>query len=147
MRLPAPVLGVALLALPCALFGQADTTAEVEEAIMAWQTAWNAGDGAGVAALYTDDAILLPPGSDPVQGREAIQAFWQGTIDAFEGDRAELRSKEVHVYGQLAVQIGRWAVVGSEGEQLNHGSFLHVWKKTDRGWKTIGDIWNSSMEQ
>ena len=147
MRLLAPVLGVALLAFPSALIGQADTTAEVEEAIMAWQTAWNAGDGAGVAALYTDDAILLPPGSDPVQGREAIQAFWQGTIDASEGDRAELQSKEVHSHGQMAVQIGRWAVVGSDGEQLNHGSFLHVWKKTDRGWKTVRDIWNSSMEQ
>jgi uncharacterized protein (TIGR02246 family) len=147
MRLLAPVLGVALLTLPSALIGQADTTAEVEEAIMAWQTAWNAGDGAGVAALYTEDAILLPPGSEPVQGKEAIQTFWQGTIDAFEDDRVELQSKEVHIHGQMAVQIGRWAGLDSDGEQLNHGSFLHVWKKTDQGWKTIRDIWNSSVEQ
>lgn len=52
MRLLAPVLGVALLAFPSALIGQADTTAEVEEAIMAWQTAmstasWPSRSGGG----------------------------------------------------------------------------------------------------
>ena len=51
MRTVAPIISAALLALPSVLFGQAETTAEVEEAIMAWQIAWNAGDGAGVAAL------------------------------------------------------------------------------------------------
>ena len=147
MRTVAPILSAALLALPSVLFGQAETTAEVEEAIMAWQIAWNAGDGAGVAALYTDDAILLPPGADPVEGREAIQAFWQGTIDASEGARAELESTEVRSHGHMAVQIGRWVVTAADGEQLSGGSFLHVWRKTDGGWKTVRDIWNSSMEQ
>ena len=47
----------------------------------------------------------------------------------------------------MAVQIGRWVVTAADGEQLSGGSFLHVWRKTDGGWKTVRDIWNSSMEQ
>ena len=33
----------------------------------------NAGNAAGVAELYTDDAALMPPGTARLDGREAIQ--------------------------------------------------------------------------
>jgi uncharacterized protein (TIGR02246 family) len=37
----------------------------------------NAGDAAGLAALYEDDAVMAyPPGSQTV-GREAIRALWE----------------------------------------------------------------------
>ena len=40
--------------------------------------AFNTGDAAGVAALYTDEAVILPPGAEMMKGRTAIQAFWEG---------------------------------------------------------------------
>ncbi|MER5648641.1 nuclear transport factor 2 family protein [Streptosporangium sp. NPDC002524] len=40
----------------------------------------NAGDAAGVAALYEEDAVLAyPPGSQTV-GRAAIQALWEKVL-------------------------------------------------------------------
>ena len=39
------------------------------------------GDAAGMADLYTDDGQLLPPNSDFMTGKEAIQAFWQALMD------------------------------------------------------------------
>ena len=42
----------------------------------------NAGDAAGVAALYEPQAVLAYPADRPVTGREAIQAIYQQMVDA-----------------------------------------------------------------
>ena len=42
----------------------------------------NAGDAAGVAALYEPQAVLAYPADQPVTGREAIQAIYQQIVDA-----------------------------------------------------------------
>jgi ketosteroid isomerase-like protein len=42
----------------------------------------NAGDAAGVAALYEPRAVLAYPADRPVTGQEAIQAIYQQMVDA-----------------------------------------------------------------
>jgi ketosteroid isomerase-like protein len=42
----------------------------------------NAGDAAGVAALYEPQAVLAYPADRPTSGREAIQAVYQRMVDA-----------------------------------------------------------------
>jgi uncharacterized protein (TIGR02246 family) len=42
----------------------------------------NAGDAAGVAALYEPDAVLAYPADRPTTGRQAIQAIYQKIVDA-----------------------------------------------------------------
>jgi ketosteroid isomerase-like protein len=42
----------------------------------------NAGDAAGVAALYEPGAVLAYPADRPVTGREAIQGIYQQMVDA-----------------------------------------------------------------
>src|SRR4051794_28461855 len=39
-------------------------------------TAFKKGEFAALAALHTEDAILLPPGSTMIKGRSGVQAFW-----------------------------------------------------------------------
>lgn len=137
-------LGLVALALPAAAFGQ-DAKAAVEAGSKAWQEAWNAGDAAGVAAMYADDATVMPPGAEPVKGREAIRAFWQASIDEHEGDTEELTTMEVHAMGDMAVEVGGYVTTGPDGEHLDHGKYVAVWKKTDAGWRIVRDIFNSSM--
>ena len=57
-----------------------DARAAIEEGAIAWETAFNAGDGKAVAELYTEDAALLPPDAERVDGKAAIAEFWQGAI-------------------------------------------------------------------
>jgi ketosteroid isomerase-like protein len=42
----------------------------------------NAGNAAGVAALYEPPAVLAYPADRPVTGRDAIQAIYQQMVDA-----------------------------------------------------------------
>jgi ketosteroid isomerase-like protein len=42
----------------------------------------NAGDAAGMAALYEPQAVLAYPADQPVTGREAIQAICRQMADA-----------------------------------------------------------------
>ena len=44
--------------------------------------AFNSNDAAAVAALYTEDAILVPD-TGPVYGREAIEKYWAGLFKKF----------------------------------------------------------------
>ncbi len=50
--------------------------ARVEALNSALMERYNAGDTAGVAALYADDAVLLGPNGYRVAGREAIDDYW-----------------------------------------------------------------------
>jgi ketosteroid isomerase-like protein len=44
--------------------------------------AFNKGDAAKVAEMYTDTAYLMPPGSPTVTGPAAIQKYWDAGIKA-----------------------------------------------------------------
>lgn len=136
----------ALLAFPAAGLAQAeDVKAEITAGGQAWQAAWNAGDAAAIAALYAEDAVVMPPGSDAVRGRAAIEAFWQADIDASKGMTSTIETKEVHAHGNMAVEVGSYMSTGADGSHADHGKFIAIWMKTDSGWKIVRDIFNSSM--
>ena len=60
-------------------FGQ--DKAAIQELTDKWTAAFNEGDAAAIAAMYTEDAHLLAPGMEMMQGRDSIQQFWQGGIE------------------------------------------------------------------
>jgi len=143
-------VGVAALALafPLPAMGQAaaaDLPAQIAKMSQAWQTAYNAGDAAALAALYTDDAKVMAPGSAAVSGRAAIQAIF--AQDIARGSKNALTQVEVFGGGDLAVEIGGWVETGADGAHKDHGSFLTVYKRVGSDWKIYRDTWNSSMTQ
>lgn len=103
-----------------------------------------AGDSAGLASLYTEDAQLLPPNADIVSGRSAIAAFWQAAMEAgVKG--AALETVEVLGLGEMACEVGRYRLANAEGDILDQGKYIVIWKKTASGWQLHRDIWNSSV--
>jgi len=149
MRSAALVVCAALLAIPSTVLGQADPDAQVavKEGGMVWAAAWNAGNAAGIAALYSDDATLLPPGGIELQGRAAIEAYWQAAMDAAPGVTVTLETKELHNLGDVAVEVGSYTNTGADREHVGHGKYLVVWMLNDGTWQMARDIWNSSMGQ
>lgn len=141
------ILCVAVLAMPAAAFGQDESAAAaIAEITEAWDAGWNAGDGAAIAALYTEDAMLLPPGGEAISGREALAAFWQGAVES--GSQSQLTMGTVEEFGDTAIEInGSWVSTDADDTHLDHGKYMVVWKKVDGTWKMHRDMWNSSMTQ
>lgn len=120
----------------------------IEEANLKFGDAVRQGDAAGLAALYTEDATILPPSSEMIQGSQGIEEFWNGIIQMGVKD-AVLTTVDVSGSGDLAYEIGKFALTIQAEEQEpieQKGKYVVVWKKMEDGtWKLQVDIWNSSM--
>jgi uncharacterized protein (TIGR02246 family) len=143
---PRAVLAVCALALVAPLPAAAQggsPRAEIDKAVQAWQKAFNAGDIPAVAAFYTKDALLMPPGADPVTGPEGVQAVFAPVAKTRE--QMQLTTTDVTGSGTTALETGKWVMTSQDGKHLDHGKYLVFYKKEGGRWKIYRDIWNSSM--
>ncbi len=121
----------------------AQNKATIEKLNDVWTAAFNKGDAAGVAALYTEDAYVLPPGSAMVKGRAAIEAFWRQAAQQMTD--AQLTTVDVLPLGRSAArEIGTVTLkTKSQPPQEVVGKYVVVWRKIGRDWKLATDIWNT----
>jgi uncharacterized protein (TIGR02246 family) len=140
---PILVLGAAFLA-GCsseAPARNASSRGAVEATVDRYVAASNEGDADALTELYADDAVLLPPDHEPIQGREAIGEFWrQGTDTGLE-----VSTLRLEVDGTVAYLIGRYHLPPTEGEEADSGQYVLCLKQqSDGSWKLTADIWNGS---
>lgn len=135
---------VLVLLISCATTPrQADVRAAIEAANQRFVAALGRGDAAGLAALYTPNAQLLPPNSDFVSGQQAIEKYWQGGITS--GFKAvTLTTLEVEACGDTAYEVGRYTVPGEGGKVLDTGKYIVIWKHEKGQWKLHRDIWTTN---
>ena len=121
-------------------FGQ--DKAAVQELTDKWAAAFNEGDAAAVAALYTEDAYLLAPDMEITQGREDIQKFWQGGIEQLSD--MKLTVVDVELLGENALrEIGTFtAMTKGDQPQKVSGKYVNIWEKVGDEWKLATDIYN-----
>ncbi len=121
---------------------------DVHDAIVAadetFMTTFSRGDAAGIADLYTENGQFLPPNSDFVTGKQAIQATFQAFMDM--GIKAiKIETIEVEGYGDTASEVGRYTLEGEDGQVLDQGKYIVIWKQEAGQWKLHRDIINTSM--
>ena len=143
------ILSVAalVLAMPLTASAQAgasDLRSQIASLDQAWQTAYNAKDAAGLAALYAEDAQVMAPAHETVSGRAAIQTFFADDVKA--GAKNVLTTRDVLDGGDYAIAVGGYVATGPDGKHLDHGSYMTTYKKVDGAWKIYRDIWKSSMK-
>jgi uncharacterized protein (TIGR02246 family) len=105
--------------------------------------AYNRGDAAAMAALYTEDGQLLAPNAPTMTGREAVQGFWQAVMD-MGVEKVAIFTGEVEDHGDTATEVSEFKLFGAGDQELDQGKFIVIWKKVDGQWKLHRDIFNSS---
>jgi len=126
-----------------------DTAAD-EAAIAAtgksWFEAYNAGNVDGVVGTYTDDAIVMPPGSPALTSRDALRAFVTSETANAKSAGIQIVDGEsrVGVSGDLGWHQGSYTVKTANGDTVDAGSYMELWRKSGGKWLIVRDIWNSS---
>ena len=129
---------VVLLTAPRA-WGQDNIRAAMEAANKEWSAAYNSMNGQAFPALYTKDAILMPPGVQPINGSEAIGQFWTDLIKAGNRKNFAIEIASIQRDGKYAYQTARWTLdqVKDNGEVTKVGGIASVFSKNSRtasGW-------------
>ena len=107
-----------------------------------FESAVNAGDLDAMMALYSEDAVVLPPDAQMAEGRDAVREFWQGAVDA--DLNIDLEPVDITVLDDTAYEVGTFegTVMMDGAETPMNGKFMVVWKQVDGNWVMHRDIWN-----
>ena len=103
------------------------------------------GDAPGMAAIYTDDAVIFPPGREAIRGRPAIEAYWRLS----PGERVTshvVTPDSVVLEGTTAHDWGTYRVSGERNGQpfAGGGKYVIVWREVSAGdWRMQLDMWNA----
>jgi uncharacterized protein (TIGR02246 family) len=143
-------VGIVALVASIAGFAQAASAASADEAAIraqttSWSKAYNGGDAKSVAALYAQDARLLPPGASGVSGRAAILEFFTKDIAGSKAAGAVFvvdPKTDVGVSGNMGWESGTYKVM-VKGAVVETGKFLSVSRKKDGKWLYLRDTWNA----
>jgi uncharacterized protein (TIGR02246 family) len=116
--------------------------AQIDAINAKWMELFNKGDFAGIAELYTVDAVAFPPGSPMVRGKAAIGAMWKGMAE--QVGNPNITALEVKRLGPAtAREIGTFSLTtkGSSPKEIS-GKYLVLWERVRGQWKLAADIWN-----
>jgi uncharacterized protein (TIGR02246 family) len=145
MKVTSSICALALMAGTCLTFvaHADDVKGAIEAANSQFSAAAARGDGAALAALYSPDGQVMPAGSDPIRGAEAIQKFWQGALDS---GVAAIGLKTVEVFGRgpTATEVGEYELHDKAGKLLDHGKYIVVWRHADGKWQLLRDMFSTN---
>ncbi len=111
-----------------------------------FESAFAQGNVESISEFYTESAMLVPPESDLVQGKESIAAFWQTAIDM--GIKSvKLDLLEIEQHGDTAIEVGRYTMMAENNDVIDHGKGIVIWKFENGHWKLHRDMWNTSLTQ
>jgi ketosteroid isomerase-like protein len=100
---------------------------------------FRAGDLLGVADLYADDAVLIGPDGERVEGREAIDAYWS-RITGPQDWRLEIR--EIGGTSSNPYELGRSSLTVAPGGEPRTSvvDFLVLWKPAGDSYRIALDL-------
>ncbi|HYT32394.1 MAG TPA: nuclear transport factor 2 family protein [Thermoanaerobaculia bacterium] len=117
---------------------------EVDDLLERYLAAYNNGDAAALAELYSADAVLLPHDQASVRGRSKIEQFWKRTL-RFDPARRMGRSVSTLLMAKkagadVAYLVGTFGI--GSGEIRNFTICLV--RDSEGKWRVASEMWNSN---
>ncbi|HSG46455.1 MAG TPA: nuclear transport factor 2 family protein [Longimicrobiales bacterium] len=104
--------------------------------VEAYEAAWNAGDAAGVAALYTADALVAFSNGPVLQGAAGVEASLAARI--VPGATIDIHEVGSQDLGNGWTGHGGWyEITGAEGDVVQTGFWMNVTRLQDDGTRKI----------
>jgi len=107
---------------------------------------WAAKNADKLVAFYADDAVLMPPGMEPLKGKDAIR----GGINGMLADKAlsltfKASRVDVSKSGDLGYTQGDYQMTMTDPKThkpaTDHGTYVTTYRKqADGSWKAVADI-------
>ncbi len=108
-----------------------------------WQSVYDSKDAAAMAEIYAENGALMPPNSQSVNGRAAIEEFFAGFHAAGLG--VEIQDSEAYAHGDVGYKIGTYTIRDAEGATTDEGKYVEIWRYIDGSWQMHRDIFNSNL--
>ena len=119
----------------------------IEESNLIYFDLYARNDGS-ILKLYTEDACLMPPNAPAICGHIALTKDFKDTYAA--GVVKDGKFISTNFYGdgtEYVMEEGLWQVFDKNGQIIDDGKYLKLWKKTEEGWKMFRDSFNSNRSQ
>ena len=111
----------------------------------AYEAAANAEDLAKLSALYTADAVEMPPNAPAIRGRSAIEAYYKKEFADGDG-KASIKPTESAISGNIAYEVGTYSqtMKMKTGQTMSDvGKYIVLMKQgPDKQWKIAYLIYN-----
>lgn len=104
-------------------------------------------DFEGMAELYTEDTVVMPPNHPVIRGKKQMLEFMRAFPRV---TRAEFEVDEIDGYGDIAYVTGRYAMTlepeGAPEPVEDRGKYIEIRRKQpDGSWLLSRDIFNSDL--
>jgi uncharacterized protein (TIGR02246 family) len=116
-----------------------------------WNQDWQSKDATKIAAHYSDDAVLMVPGSPSTSGRDAIQNSLKMMVaDPAMSLKFQASRVEVAKSGDLGYTQGTYTLTVTDQASKkvinDHGNYVTAYRKqADGTWKAVSDIASSDV--
>jgi uncharacterized protein (TIGR02246 family) len=105
-----------------------------------------AGDAKAIAALYTEDAVEMPPNAPAVKGRVAIEQYYAKVLKSAKLSVFTLNHLETRAVGDTGYDVGTYqqTVTPTGGAAMDDtGKYAVILKRSGGAWRVAYAIYNS----
>lgn len=120
---------------------------EIQQASDRFWTTRQRGDASALAALITDEAILMVPGLPDAVGRNAVRDLLQERFASIRTTDFKVHRREIRVIGDSAYELAWYSEthLGQGEDPLRlQGRYLLVWRRGGDLWRVHRNLFNYS---